>query len=105
MESPVKAHFRMARTSTTVGEAECPRATVMLLPGHATATRGNSRTDTFRPDRRNVREHIAFIRGVHSCPWCTAGADRGPDLVEQDPRPDDRLQDLRGTPRSGGCTS
>ena len=22
----------------------------------------------FRTDRRNVREHLAFIRGIHSCP-------------------------------------
>jgi cytochrome P450 len=24
--------------------------------------------DTFRADRPNVREHVAFTRGIHSCP-------------------------------------
>ena len=34
MESPVKAHFRMARTSTTIGDVKVPAGTtVMLLPG------------------------------------------------------------------------
>ncbi|MGV0602858.1 cytochrome P450, partial [Mycolicibacterium pulveris] len=34
MESPVKSHFRMARTTTKIGEVEVPAGTtVMLLPG------------------------------------------------------------------------
>ena len=70
MESPVKSHFRMARTSTTIGDVEVPAGTtVMLLPGACNRdARKFDDPDTFRPDRRNVREQIAFIRGVHSCP-------------------------------------
>jgi cytochrome P450 len=70
MESPVKAHFRMARTSTRIGDVEVPAGTtVMLLPGACNRdARKFEAPDTFRIDRRNVREHIAFIRGVHSCP-------------------------------------
>jgi cytochrome P450 len=70
MESPVKAHFRMARTSTTVGDVKVPAGTtVMLLPGACNRdARKFDEPDTFRADRRNVREHVAFIRGVHSCP-------------------------------------
>jgi cytochrome P450 len=70
MESPVKSHFRMARTSTTVGDVEVPAgSTVMLLPGACNRDpRKFADPDTFRPDRRNVREQIAFVRGVHSCP-------------------------------------
>ena len=70
MESPVKAHFRMARTSTTVGDVKVPAGTtVMLLPGACNRdARKFEEPDSFRADRRNVREHIAFIRGVHSCP-------------------------------------
>ncbi|MBV8965364.1 MAG: cytochrome P450 [Mycobacteriaceae bacterium] len=70
MESPVKSHFRLARTSTTLGD--CPvsaGATVMLLPG---ASNRDSRKfddpNEFRIDRPNVREHVAFGRGNHSCP-------------------------------------
>jgi cytochrome P450 len=70
VESPVKAHFRMARTPTTVGDVEVPAgATVMLLPGACNRdARKFENPDTFQIDRPNVREHVAFIRGVHSCP-------------------------------------
>lgn len=70
MESPVKSHFRMARTSTTIGDIEVPAGTtVMLLPG--ACNRDERKFDDpheFRADRANVREQIAFIRGAHSCP-------------------------------------
>ena len=70
MESPVKAHFRMARTSTTIGDIKVPAGTtVMLLPGACNRDeRKFEAPAVFRADRSNVREHIAFIRGVHSCP-------------------------------------
>ena len=104
MESPVKSHFRMARTSTTIGDTEIPAGTtVMLLPGACNRdARKFDDPDTFRPDRRNVREQIAFIRGVHSCPGAPLAPDRGPHLGEPDPGPDDRLQGFRRTPRSAG---
>ncbi len=70
MESPVKSYFRMARTSTTVGV--CPvmaGTTVMLLPGASNRDeRKFEQPNEFRVDRPNVREHIAFGRGNHSCP-------------------------------------
>jgi len=70
MESPVKSHFRMARTSTAVGD--CPisaGATVMLLPGASNRdARKFEEPNEFRVDRPNVREHVAFGRGSHSCP-------------------------------------
>ncbi|BBY43273.1 cytochrome P450 [Mycolicibacterium celeriflavum] len=70
MESPVKSHFRMARTTTKVGDVEVPAGTtVMLLPGACNRDeRKFPDPNTFRADRPNVREQIAFIRGVHSCP-------------------------------------
>lgn len=70
MESPVKAHFRMARTSTTVADVEVPAGTtVMLLPGACNRDeRKFADPNAFRADRPNVREQIAFVRGVHSCP-------------------------------------
>jgi cytochrome P450 len=70
MESPVKSHFRMARTTTKVGDVEVPAGTtVMLLPGACNRDeRKFPDPNTFRPDRPNVREQIAFIRGAHSCP-------------------------------------
>lgn len=69
-ESPVKAHFRMARTTTTVGDTTVPAGTtVMLLPGASNRDpRKFPDPDQFRVDRANVREHVAFGRGAHSCP-------------------------------------
>lgn len=70
MESPVKSHFRMARTTTTVGDVRVPAgSTVMVLPGACNRDeRKFADPNTFSPDRPNVREQIAFIRGAHSCP-------------------------------------
>ena len=94
MESPVKSHFRMARTSTTIGDTEIPAgSTVMLLPGACNRdARKFNEPDTFRPDRRNVREQIAFIRGVHSCPGAPLARTEGRISVS---RILDRMTDFR----------
>lgn len=70
LESPVKSHFRMARTTTSVGAVPIPAGcTVMLLPGASNRdARKFEEPDRFRLDRANVREHVAFGRGNHSCP-------------------------------------
>jgi cytochrome P450 len=70
MESPVKCHFRMARTTTSIGDVQIPAgSTVMLLPGASNRdARKFAEPEQFRLDRRNVREHVAFGRGNHSCP-------------------------------------
>lgn len=70
LESPVKSHFRMARTSTTIGDVDVPAgSTVMVLPGACNRDeRKFPEPNEFRADRQNVREQIAFIRGAHSCP-------------------------------------
>ncbi|MDG4664839.1 cytochrome P450 [Mycobacterium sp. 236(2023)] len=70
LESPVKSHFRMASTSTTIGDVDVPAGTtVMVLPGACNRdARKFVDPNEFQPDRSNVREQIAFIRGVHSCP-------------------------------------
>ncbi len=53
-----------------IGEVEVPAGTtVMLLPGACNRDeRKFPDPNSFRSDRPNVREQIAFIRGVHSCP-------------------------------------
>ncbi len=70
LESPVKSDSRLARRSTTVGDMDIKAGTVvMVLPG---AVNRDPRRFTdpheFQVRRPNVREHIAFGRGVHSCP-------------------------------------
>jgi cytochrome P450 len=69
-ESPVKSAFRLTRKSTTVGEIHVhARSVVMLCPG--ALNRDPERFEDpheFRIDCGNVREHMAFGRGIHSCP-------------------------------------
>ena len=70
LESPTMSDFRMARVATTLGGVDIAAGTtVMIHPG--AANRDGSRFE--RPaecllGRSNVREHISFGRGVHSCP-------------------------------------
>jgi cytochrome P450 len=70
LESPVKSDFRLARKTTTLRGADVPAGTtVMVLNG--AANRDPARflqPAEFQLDRPNVREHIAFGRGIHSCP-------------------------------------
>jgi cytochrome P450 len=69
-ESPVKSHFRLARTTTSVGGVDVPAGTIlMMLPGASNRDpRKFENPHEFQHDRRNVREHVAFGRGAHSCP-------------------------------------
>ncbi len=93
MESPVKSHFRMARTTTTVGDVKVPAgSTVMVLPGACNRDeRKFADPNTFSPDRPNVREQIAFIRGAHSCPGAPLARAEGRISLE---RILDRMTDI-----------
>ena len=70
VESPVKTDFRLARRSTSLNGVDIPAGTpVMLLNG--AANRDPRRFECpadFDIDRPNVHTHVAFGRGVHSCP-------------------------------------
>jgi cytochrome P450 family 150 subfamily A5 len=70
IESPVKGDFRLARRPTTVAGVDIPAGvTLMVLNGAANRDpRHFDDPDEFRVDRVNAREHLAFGRGVHSCP-------------------------------------
>lgn len=70
IESPVKGDFRLSRMPTTIGDqplgAGC---TVMVINGAANRDpRRFEDPDTFDPERKNARQHLAFGRGIHSCP-------------------------------------
>jgi cytochrome P450 len=70
VESPVKTDFRLTKRTTTIGDVAIKAGTpVMLLNG--AANRDPRRFDCpndFKIDRENALNHIAFGRGVHSCP-------------------------------------
>jgi cytochrome P450 len=101
MESPVKAHFRLARTATTIGDVEVPAGTtVMLLPG--ACNRDERKFDDpnmFHADRHNVREQIAFIRGVHSCPGAPLARTEGRISLNKIL---DRMSDIRISDKDHG---
>ncbi|HZU46096.1 MAG TPA: cytochrome P450 [Mycobacterium sp.] len=93
-ESPVKSDSRLARRPTTVAGVDIPAGSiVMVLPG--AANRDPRRFDNpheFRLDRRNVREHMAFARGVHSCPGGPLARVEGRVSIE---RILDRMHDIK----------
>lgn len=69
MHSPTKVDFRLVRRTTELGGVHLPAGTVVMLCLGA-ANRDPRKFDDpheFRPDRKNVREHIAFGRGIHTC--------------------------------------
>jgi cytochrome P450 len=94
MESPVKADFRLARRTTTVGGVSVPAGTpVMLLNG--AANRDPRRFEcphAFRIDRPNSQAHVAFGRGAHSCPGGPLARAEGRVSIE---RILDRMGDIR----------
>jgi cytochrome P450 len=78
--SPVKVNLRMARTTTTIAGVEIPAGStvVLLLPAADRDPEHFECPAEFRADRDNAREHVAFGRGIHSCP--------GAPLVRADSR-------------------
>lgn len=69
-ESPVKGDFRLSRCPVTVGDKDLPSGrTVMVVNGAANRDpRRFENPDDFDPARKNARQHLAFGRGIHSCP-------------------------------------
>lgn len=69
MHAPTKVDFRLVRRTTTFAGVHLQAGTVVMLC-LAAANRDPAKFEdphTFRPDRKNVREHIAFGRGIHTC--------------------------------------
>ena len=69
MHSPTKVDFRLVRRTTTLGGVRLPAGTIVMLCLGAANRDPRKFEDPheFRPERRNVREHIAFGRGIHTC--------------------------------------
>jgi cytochrome P450 len=68
-QSPTKVDFRLARRTTSLGGLHIPAGTVVMLCLGAANRDPRKFEDPheFRLDRKNVREHIAFGRGIHTC--------------------------------------
>jgi cytochrome P450 len=70
IEAPVKGDFRLARRPAQVAGVDIPAgSTLMVVNGAGNRDPGHFEDPAeFRVDRANAREHLAFGRGVHSCP-------------------------------------
>lgn len=94
MHAPTKVDFRLVRKTTTLGGVHLPAGTIVMLCLGA-ANRDPRKFDDpheFWPDRRNVREHLAFGRGIHSCAGAPLARAEGVVTVR---RLLDRLRDIR----------
>lgn len=93
-ESPIKSNFRMARRTNKIGNVDVHAGTSVLVMNGA-ANRDSRRfdePDEFRLDRPNILQHIAFGRGIHTCPGAPIARAEARVSVE---RILDRMADIR----------
>src|SRR3954466_834364 len=102
-QSPTKVDFRLARKTTVLGGVHIPAGTVMMLCLGAANRDPRKFEDPheFRLDRKNVREHIAFGRGIHTCAGAPLARVEGRITVE---RLLDRLHNISVSQASHGPT-
>jgi cytochrome P450 len=70
LESPAKVVNRLTRSSTSIGGVPVRAGTVVTL-GLGAANRDPRHFEApndFKLGRSNVRDHLAFSRGIHACP-------------------------------------
>ncbi|BBY92915.1 cytochrome P450 [Mycobacterium gallinarum] len=94
MHSPTKVDFRLVRRTTTLGGVHLAAGTIVMLCLGAANRDPNKFEDphSFRPDRKNVREHIAFGRGIHTCAGAPLARVEGKITVH---RLVDRMSEIR----------
>lgn len=70
LEGAVKGNFRLTRVPVKVGDLDLPPGThvMQLLAAANRDPRRFERPDEIDLDRRNIKEHLSFGRGIHSCP-------------------------------------
>ncbi|MFC1405277.1 MULTISPECIES: cytochrome P450 [Streptacidiphilus] len=70
IEAPIKGSFRLTKVATSIGGLDLEPGTVVLLL-HGAAGRDPRIFDNpaeFDVKRANARQHLAFGRGIHTCP-------------------------------------
>jgi cytochrome P450 len=94
IESPVKGDFRLSRVASAVGGVDIPAGTTLMVLNGAANRDPNQfhEPDTFDPVRPNARRHIAFGRGIHSCPGAPLARGEARVTIE---RLLDRTTDIR----------
>jgi cytochrome P450 len=93
IESPIKGAFRLALKTTTVGGVEIKAGTTVMLLHGATGRdpRQFGSPATFDIDRPNVRQHVSFGAGIHTCPGAPLARAEGRVVIE---RLFDRTKDI-----------
>jgi cytochrome P450 len=101
IESPVKTDSRTVRRATTLGGVDLPAGTcVSLFLGAANRDpRHFESPDEFRVDRPHAQAHLAFGRGIHSCPGGPLARAEARVTVN---RVLDRMRDIRLSDRHHG---
>ncbi len=94
MHSPTKVDFRLVRKTTTLGGVHLKAGTIVMLCLGAANRDPRKFEDPheFRPERKNVREHIAFGRGIHTCAGAPLARVEGQITVR---RMLERMSDIR----------
>ena len=93
-EGPVKGEFRLTLKTTELGGVHIPAGTPVLLVNGA-ANRDPRQFECpaeFRVERANVRRHLAFGHGVHTCPGAPLARSEARITIE---RLFDRTTDIR----------
>lgn len=69
LDGPTKAVFRVARRQAKVGDVDVAPGTIIMLAQAAMNRdpRKFEEPNNFQFGRKNLREHVAFGRGVHAC--------------------------------------
>jgi cytochrome P450 len=84
-DGPIKGDFRMAKTDVTVGGVEIRAGQILMLVQGA-ANRDPRRFENpgeFDLDRENARHHMAFGRGIHTCPGAPLARAEGRAALER----------------------
>ncbi|WAH97407.1 cytochrome P450 [Arthrobacter sp. MMS18-M83] len=70
IEAPIKGSFRLTKVATSIGGHDLSPGTVVMLL-HGASGRDPRLFDNpaeFDIERANARQHLAFGRGIHTCP-------------------------------------
>ncbi|TDC56792.1 cytochrome P450 [Actinomadura sp. KC345] len=100
-ESPIKGDFRLSRVPATIGGVDIPAGTTMMVVngGVNRDPRKFEDPERFDPARPNARHHMAFGRGIHTCPGAPLARAEARTCIE---RILDRTSDIRVSDRRHG---
>ncbi|MDV8071443.1 cytochrome P450 [Rhodococcus sp. IEGM 1366] len=70
VEAPIKGSFRLTKRPTSIGGLDLAPGTVIMLINGASGRDPKvfENPGEFQVERANARQHLAFGRGIHTCP-------------------------------------